>query len=99
MTTIRVTYHHEDGAWWADSSDLDGWYAGGETLAEARAQVREGLAFYVDGDLDLFESDVHGQPVVVSKISGLPSAWFAGQTESAQVTQSFHGVPSAYAKG
>lgn len=43
---MRVTYHFEDGAWWADSSDVPSYYAGATTLARCRELAEEGLAFH-----------------------------------------------------
>ena len=40
---IRVTYHQEEGGWWADSPDIEGFIAGGDSLEEARVLVREGI--------------------------------------------------------
>ncbi len=83
MTAIRVTYHHEDGAWWADSPDLDGWVAGGDTLAEARVQAREGIKFFVGPHVEVLEGDIE-HPVVVRRvvISGASQAWLAGSTDA-----------------
>lgn len=43
----RVTYHHEDGIWWADSEDVPGYYACAATLEELRELVREGMKFHL----------------------------------------------------
>lgn len=45
MDTVRVIYHHEDDCWWAESPDIAGWYAAGDTYAEVRQLVVEGVAF------------------------------------------------------
>lgn len=44
MDSIRVIYHHEppDG-WWAESPDLPGYYAAGESYDEVRELVEEGM--------------------------------------------------------
>lgn len=37
MDTLRVIYHAEPEGWWAESPDLDGWYAAAESYEELRA--------------------------------------------------------------
>lgn len=48
-TALRVTYHCEDGLWWADSEDAPGYYAGGATFGQLRERVREGIPFHLGG--------------------------------------------------
>ena len=55
MRTIHVEYHREGDSWWADSPDVPGWVAGGDSLAEARDLAREGLPFFVEDEVDLLE--------------------------------------------
>ncbi len=43
--TVRVLYHHEPQGWWAESPDVDGWTAAGETFERVRALVDDGVAF------------------------------------------------------
>lgn len=46
---VDVTYHEElDGAWWADSPQVPGFIAGGDSLTEVRQLVAEGVPFYLD---------------------------------------------------
>jgi predicted RNase H-like HicB family nuclease len=45
METIRVIYHHEDGSWWAESPDVERWYAAADTYAEVVALAEEGIPF------------------------------------------------------
>lgn len=88
MTTIRVSYHHEDDVWWAESPDLEGWAAGGASLAEAREQVREGLRFFVGEDVEILEGDLE-RPVVVRHIVVTGAGQLSdasGTTASAEVT-------------
>ncbi len=33
MEPIRVIYHHEDEGWWAESPDVKGWLAAGDSYA------------------------------------------------------------------
>jgi predicted RNase H-like HicB family nuclease len=51
---IRVIYHCEDGNWWAESPDADGWYAAADTFEECRALSEEGIRFALDrGDVQI----------------------------------------------
>jgi predicted RNase H-like HicB family nuclease len=45
METLRIIYHHEGGSWWAESPDLDPWYAAGDTYAEVVKLAEEGIPF------------------------------------------------------
>lgn len=87
MIEVRVDYHHEDGTWWADSPDLEGWVAGGETLEQARQQVHEGLRFFLDDEVELLEGEVD-HPVVVSHVvtSGL-QGWPTDATSAATLVK------------
>jgi predicted RNase H-like HicB family nuclease len=65
---VDVTYHKEpDGAWWADSSQVPGFVAGGDSLSEVRQLVAEGVPFYLDTeDVDIREAREGGAPLVVT---------------------------------
>jgi predicted RNase H-like HicB family nuclease len=41
QTTVHVTYHHEDGSWWAESEQLPGLFAGGDSLEDAKGLARQ----------------------------------------------------------
>ena len=45
METVRIIYHHEGGSWWAESPDVDRWYAAGDTYAEVFELAEEGIPF------------------------------------------------------
>lgn len=45
MDTVRVIYHHEPDGWWAESPDIDGWSAAGDTYAEVRELAAQGVPF------------------------------------------------------
>jgi predicted RNase H-like HicB family nuclease len=45
METVRVIYHHESDGWWADSPDVERWYAAGESYAEVLKLAEEGIPF------------------------------------------------------
>jgi predicted RNase H-like HicB family nuclease len=60
MLSVRVHYHYEDGVWWADSPDVEGFYAGGDTYGETRAHVEQALPWALERE------DVHIEHVVFS---------------------------------
>lgn len=45
MDTVRIIYHHEEGSWWAESPDVEGWSAAGDGYAEVRELSEEGIPF------------------------------------------------------
>ncbi len=53
METIRVIYHHEDGGWWAESPDVERWYAAGDAYAEVVKLAEEGIPFALGHDAEL----------------------------------------------
>jgi predicted RNase H-like HicB family nuclease len=48
METVRVIYHREPEGWWAESPDVEGWYAAGDSYAEVRQLAIEGVAFALE---------------------------------------------------
>lgn len=48
MINATVIYHREDGVWWAEAPQADGWSAAADTYAELSSLVREGLEFYFE---------------------------------------------------
>jgi predicted RNase H-like HicB family nuclease len=56
---IRIRYHYEpDGAWWADSPDLERFTAAAETFAEVRRQAREGAEVFAEEPVMVVEEGV-----------------------------------------
>jgi len=53
MDTVRVIYHEEPEGWWAESPDVEGWTAAGETYDEVHALVVEGVPFALDREVVL----------------------------------------------
>jgi predicted RNase H-like HicB family nuclease len=45
METVRVIYHHEASSWWAESPDIERWYAAAQTYPEIVKLVEEGIPF------------------------------------------------------
>src|SRR4051794_5252302 len=50
METVRVIYHHETDGWWAESPDVDGWSAAGDTYAEVAKLAADGIPFALQRD-------------------------------------------------
>jgi predicted RNase H-like HicB family nuclease len=46
--TVRVLYHREDNSWWAESPDVKGWTAAGDSYDEVRKLAEEGIPFALD---------------------------------------------------
>ncbi len=45
METVRIIYHHQADGWWAESPDVEGWSAAGNTYAEVVKLADEGVPF------------------------------------------------------
>jgi predicted RNase H-like HicB family nuclease len=45
MEVMRIIYHHEADGWWAESPDVEGWSAAGDSLAEVVKLADEGIPF------------------------------------------------------
>jgi predicted RNase H-like HicB family nuclease len=50
---IRVLHHHEADGWWAESLDVEGWSAAGDTYAEVVNLAEEGVPFALGHDAAL----------------------------------------------
>lgn len=83
MITVRVTYHHEEGMWWAESADVAGFSATAESLSDLRGLVKQGLEFHLGpAEFDLREERDDHSPV-----------------STVEVTQTFSGVQTMPASG
>ncbi len=45
MEIVRVIYHHENDGWWAESPDVEGWSAAGDSYAEVVKLAEDGIPF------------------------------------------------------
>ncbi len=52
MDVARVLYHHQDG-WWAESPDVERWYAAGDTYDEVVKLAEDGIPFALGHDIQL----------------------------------------------
>jgi len=53
MDTIRVIYHQESAGWWAESPELDGWSAAGESYGEVRRLTEEGVPWTLGREVEI----------------------------------------------
>jgi predicted RNase H-like HicB family nuclease len=53
METVRVIYHHEADGWWAESPDVEGWSAAGDTFPEVRQLAVDGIPFALGNEVEL----------------------------------------------
>jgi predicted RNase H-like HicB family nuclease len=53
METVRVIYHHEANSWWAESPDVEGWTALGDSYAEVVKLTEEGIPFALERPVEL----------------------------------------------
>lgn len=59
---VRIRYHYDpEGAWWADSPDLERWTAAGETFADVRMQAHEGASRFSGEQVMIVEEGVPEQ--------------------------------------
>ncbi len=58
MSEVRIRYHHEPEGWWADSPDLAGFSAAGDTFSEVREMAIRGVEFATDQPVDIVEEGV-----------------------------------------
>lgn len=50
---VRVLHHPEGDGWWAESPDVEGWSAAGDTYAEVVKLAEKGIAFALKRQADL----------------------------------------------
>lgn len=74
MRTIQVTYHAEQGEWWAESPDVQGFSAAEHGLENLRALVSSGLRFFLGEDVAVLERLDNGTLLT-------PSARFLGPNQ------------------
>lgn len=50
VKSVKIVYHRDEGAWWADSPDMPGFSAVGDTFDDTRKLALENIPFYFDGN-------------------------------------------------
>lgn len=86
MNQVTVTYHHEEGQWWAEALELEGFTVVGRSFAEVQQLVSEGVAFYLnDAPFSLVELLDSGATLVGATTStqGLTYASWSSKLASA----------------
>lgn len=59
-TVVTVYFHEEDGGGWsADSPDAPGYMAYADTLDECRVRAQEGLRFFLDRPVAIYDPTVN----------------------------------------
>ena len=53
MEIVRIIYHHESDGWWAESPDVEGWSAAGDSYAEVVKLAEEGISFVLEHEAKL----------------------------------------------
>lgn len=66
MDPIRVIYRHEPEGWWAESPDVKGWTAVGESYAEVLKLSEDGIPFALECREDEVQLE-HFVPAAESK--------------------------------
>lgn len=67
METVHVIYHHEDDGWWAESPQVAGWSAAGETYAEVVRLAEEGIPFALGHEVRLEHQESTGAVAVANR--------------------------------
>jgi predicted RNase H-like HicB family nuclease len=50
---VRILHHREGDGWWAESPDVDGWSAAGDSYAEVVKLAEEGTPFALERPAEL----------------------------------------------
>lgn len=89
MRQIRVTYHHEDNSWWADSADVDGFTALSDSYSDLRQMVGEGLNFYLGDEKFELREFLDDGALLLTEVSlgSLSSDWYSRRIA--------YGIPTA----
>jgi predicted RNase H-like HicB family nuclease len=48
MSAVRIIHHRESRNWWAESPDVAGWSAAGDSYAEVVQLAKEGIPFALE---------------------------------------------------
>lgn len=66
MDVIRVIYRREGDGWWAESPDVERWYAAADSYAEVAKLTEESIRFAFErDDVELEHFVPVGAPIVV----------------------------------
>ena len=87
MREVVVIYHFEPEGYWAESPDVAGFSAAGETLAEVREMAFEGLRFHVGDDVALIEKFPESVSVISVTSGAVAGPVFGGVVIGQSVNQ------------
>jgi hypothetical protein len=81
--TVILTFHHEEGSWWADSHQMPSLFAGGDNLDDAKGLARQAV---VDefGD-EVLIAEWMPAPDGLASIVGYPNEESASEGESSEI--------------
>lgn len=54
-TTVHLAYHLEDDSWWAESDQVPGLFAGGDTLDEAKELAKQAVRDELGEDVAIID--------------------------------------------
>lgn len=100
MRTIAMTYHRENGTWWADSADLPGFTAAASSIDELRGEVVAGVAFELDDEpVRIILRDESGAALDSRPFVPQTSDWFtkAGAQATGFASSFSHGIKTSAA--
>lgn len=72
MALVRVTYHHEDDAWWAESEDMPGFSAVSGRFDDVRHMLRDAAPEYFgDAAVEYVERLDSGAAIVEASFAAM----------------------------
>ena len=86
MRRVLVAYHHEPDGWWAESPDVPGWTAVGESFVEVRELAHEGLSFFLEEDVSIEEVGLPTEAAQVTWTDGPTLSGVGDPTPGARLT-------------
>ena len=71
MDVVHVIYHEESDGWWAESPQVEGWSAAGDTYEEVSELAAEGIPFALGREVSLEHQKPAGGALAVTNISSV----------------------------
>jgi predicted RNase H-like HicB family nuclease len=90
MKTVHVRYHNEPEGWWAESEDLAGWSAAGDSFDDIRAMAKDGIREFAGADAVIIEE---GIPAVAEPNNGFDHIEFTISSAAVLVNTSSRTAP------
>jgi predicted RNase H-like HicB family nuclease len=92
--TVTLVYHREAEGWWAESPEIKGFVAGGDTLAEARAMAEEGVRFYLDEPVEIEIIEILPEGFTVLGIDTKPGSLITVSASGTSATAAVQAIRS-----